>query len=193
MSNDRKTNKNKSNDTGLNSTPMRNKSKTEFIDFDTCMTRLRAISGHTRDSKVLQYFDIPQSTYSNWLRRGRLNTGTLVGVLLAQGTSLDKFFAPDQILSYPAGVAEAQALGIHEPELVASSVSLTLRALTRIEPLLQELNIELSEAQKELLVDTYFGQRNETVSLSFALQQVAKALVFKDELNRTTKRVAGRF
>lgn len=179
MSNDIKNKKNTSNDTSLNSTPMPTKSKTELIDFDTCMARLRAISGQTRDTKVMRYFAIPHSTYSNWLRRGRVNPAILVEALLARGNSLDKFFAPGQILSYPAGVAEAEALGIAEEDMPQTSVGRTLQALKRIDPLLNELKIELTEAQKELLVETYFGQRDETVSLSFALQQVAKALVFK--------------
>lgn len=176
MSNDSKNNKNPSVDTNLNSTPMRPESKTEFLDFDTCMARMRAISGQSRDSRAVAHFGIRYSTYSNWLRRGRINCGTLVQALLAHGTSLDKFFAPDQHLTYPTGLAEAQILGISEESSEFNSVQLTLKAMARIEPLLRELNIECTEDEKELLIETYFGQRDDVVSLNFALRQVLKAM-----------------
>ncbi len=180
MSNDSKNNKIHSIDTNLNSTPMPAENKTEFLDFDTCMARLRAISGESRDSKAVAYFAIPYSTYSNWLRRGRVSCGTLVQALLAHGTSLDQFFAPQQHLTYPTGLAESQALGIAEEFDGLTHVQLTLKAMARIEPLLRELNLQFSESKKELLIETYLGQRNEVVSLNFALRQVAKALAHQD-------------
>lgn len=176
MSNESKNNKNPSVDTKLNSTPMPIESKTEFLDFATCMSRMRAISGESRDSKAMAYFGIPYSTYSNWLRRERVNGDSLVRALLEHGTSLDRFFAPHQHLTYPTGLAEAHAIGIEEEFSALTSVQLTLKAVARIEPLQQELALEFTESEKELLVETYLGQRNEVVSLSYALRQVAKAL-----------------
>lgn len=176
MSTDTKKQKNASTDSVLNTTPMAAESKTELLDFHTCMARLRAISGETRNSKALAHFGIPHSTYSNWLRRRRINTTILVEALLEHGTSLDGFYAPNRLLTYPTGLVESQVLGINEDHSDLSGIQLTIKAMTRIDAVLGELGIECSASEKELLIETYLGQRDEMVSLSYALRQVAKAL-----------------
>lgn len=62
-------------------------------DLDECMRRLELISGLRGKGRIMRWLGLPEGSYSNWKRRGKVNYGKLAVGLLSQGKSLDWFCA----------------------------------------------------------------------------------------------------
>ena len=164
-----------SNDINDNKAQSTDKSKVEMPDLDECMARLRAVSRMPKNSTALAWLGLPAATYGNWKRR-RVNYGALAAKLLERGISLDWFFAPDADLRYPAPDELPQ---VGEPDHAYAAMSRdakVIKAIALVDAKLAEQNVPTTEANRELMVETYFTARRHFIPVPTALTQVAKAL-----------------
>lgn len=165
MSNDDYNNKAQSNDN----------SKQALPDLDECMERLKAVSGCSQTAKALRWLGLSPTTYANWKRR-KVNYGALAKGLLLRGISLDWFFAPHVDLRYPGPDELPRLQESAEGYSSSQRTYRVIRALERIDPLLEEYGLATNEHNRAILTETYFTARHGMVPLSTALAQVAKAL-----------------
>lgn len=153
-------------------------------DLDECMRRLELISGLRGKGRIMRWLGLPEGSYSNWKRRGKVNYGKLAVGLLSQGKSLDWFFAPYEDLHYPAPVDVVDLGEIQAFHREQDTMEETIRALVRVEPLLTHYGVPLTEPNKQLMVETFRLQRREVVPLNIVLRQVAKALALQGGASR---------
>lgn len=150
------------------------KSNFDLPNIDTCIERLKLVSKQTSASAVMRWLGLPESTYSNWKRRGSINYDRVIEGLLRQNVSLDWLFAPNVDLLYP-GVS----LTVTENEGVAystPSVADTLKALEFVEPIMERFQVPMTEQNRQFMAETFFKRRGDAMLLETALQQVALAL-----------------
>lgn len=145
-------------------------------DLETCMERLRAISGEAKNVGALRWLGLTATTYANWKRRGQINYGALTKGLLERGISVDWFFAPNADLRYPGPDELPRVAEQAENYSSNQRTQRVLRALEVIDPVLDEHELPASEGNRAILVETLFQARRGFVPLATALTQVAKAL-----------------
>ncbi|MDX1705051.1 hypothetical protein [Pseudidiomarina sp.] len=148
-------------------------------DLEQCIKRLEIVSGLRGKGRVMRWLGLAEGTYSNWKRRNSVNYSKLIAGLLARRISLDWFFAPYENLHYPApgeGLDLGEIQAFHREQ---DTIEETIRALVRIEPLLTHYNVALTEANKQIMVETFRLQRSEVVPVNIVLRQVAKALALQ--------------
>ncbi|MEX1221797.1 MAG: hypothetical protein WEA82_06765 [Idiomarina sp.] len=164
-----------SNDNNHNKTQSNDKSKLSLPDLDACMERLKAVSGQTHNVSALRWLGLSNTTYANWKRR-QVNYGALAKGLLARGISLDWFFAPNVDLRYPGPDELPRIQEVAESYTSTQRTQRVIRAIERIDPVLQEHQLPATESNRAILVETYFTARRGFVPLPTALTQVTKAL-----------------
>lgn len=175
MSNDVKNDHSMSNDLTAQNRPQTTfKSNLVLPDVDTCMARLELVSQQRSASAIMRWLGLSVSTYSNWKRRNSVNYDRVIEGLLRHGVSLDWFFAPHVDLYYPHVSSVVSEDGSEYQTNAA--VTLTLKALEHVEPIMQQHNVAMTEQNRRVMADTFFKRRGDGMLLATALNQVAIAL-----------------
>ncbi len=169
-------NNNMPNDSNLMSPSDDSEPPLEVPDYDLTLHRLRLLSGERTPTDVLRWLGLNLFTFSNWKRRGRINFDPIIAELLRRRISLDWFFAPYENLFYPAVGQLGGINDICEQQQQSYAVDMAIEALARVDPILERHGAELSEENRQIMSDTYFKRRGNVVTLTAALNQVAKAL-----------------
>lgn len=165
-----------SNDTKINTTHRAQKSKVEILSMDECIARLKLYYGDLPVAKIMRKIGVPNSTYANWRKRGTVTSDQLVAGLINAGISLDWFFSPDKQLNYPTPSQLHLAETTKSDYQRASERTQVIKAVDAVEPLFGLFNLEKTEDNQALLIETYLAKRADHVTVSFAVKQVAKAL-----------------
>ncbi|RWU12769.1 hypothetical protein EGC76_00660 [Pseudidiomarina gelatinasegens] len=175
MSNDVKNNRIVSNDITAQNRPQTTfKSNLDLPDVDTCMARLALVSQQKSASAIMRWLGLPPSTHSNWKRRNSVNYDRVVEGLLRHNVSLDWFFAPSTDLFYPNVSSVVSETGTEYQSNEA--VTLTLKALEHVEPIMQHYKVEMTEQNRQIMAETFLKRRGDGMLLDTALRQVAIAL-----------------
>lgn len=143
-------------------------------DLATCMQRLAMVSGYSTASAIMRWLGLPEATHSNWKRRKSVNYDRIIEGLLRQGVSLDWFFAPGMDLWYPDVSSIVTEDGANYA--VTDKLDVMLKALEVVEPIMEEHNVPMTEANRKIMTATLLKRRGNGMVLETALHQVAKAL-----------------
>lgn len=175
MSKDTEMRTNMSKDYKMNGTPTETKSKDVLPSLEETVKRLQRVSGEKRMIRIMRWLGVSDTTFANWRRRNTVNHVVIMEALLKRGISLDWFYAEEQDLLYPMGPSRDQ-LAEYAERYKTGMVEETIKALKFVEPLFKKYQVPDTEENRQILVETYLARRENYITLSFGLQQVAKAL-----------------
>jgi hypothetical protein len=138
------------------------------------MHRLKAVINASSIKEVVQWLGVDYQHYKNWKRRGIIPYGLIVPKLLQVGYSIDWLFAPGVKLFYPPPLVSGStqtAEALREPQ----QYRYYMKAIQKIEPLLEQNNLSKIEHNRRELIGAYFHAFEGWMSLDSSLSFIARA------------------
>jgi len=139
-----------------------------------CMHRLKSVINARTIKEVVHWLGVDYQHYKNWKHRGIIPYSLIVPKLLQVGYSVDWLFAPGVKLFYPPPLVSTpmQSPMVEEEQ---QQYRYYMKAIKKIEPLLEQNNLSNIEHNRRELVGAYFHAFEGWMSLDSSLSYIARA------------------